>query len=699
MQTLRTVPQAADFPGYSREAFHLLERMPDAIILLDGGGHIEFVNARAEQMFGYRREELAGKPVDVLIPGHRREIHIGHRLRDSAGRRKDGTAFPVEISRSPPDRRRDSPPSHAIRETSECEEARGGSARLAADLGGQARLLDLACDAILVRDMDRAITFWNRGAEVLYGWLKDEALGRTVHELLETVFPGPIEDIEAEILRTGRWEGELGHSKRDGSRVVMSSHWSLQRDEHGRPVAILMINSDITDYKERRRGAAGPRAPAGRRGRAGPGRHSPVSSWVASWRRPPRSSPGTSGRSTATSWSSSRMARHCCCGRARGGGRDSWATPTLKCGGRFARGSRPPCPRASDHRRPPLRRAVRRGLAAARPGHGQWHECGHPQPGAPYGCLSAFTARERKFTRDDSYFLQAVANVLGLAIERKRHEQDQRERDLLRAEQMAAVGQVAAGRRPRAAQPAHLDQGAGPGQPAGGRGRAACRPRTWRVIEHEIRRMERTLQTFLDFARPPQPDRRRLDLAAVVDRVLALVGGRGEKQQVDLRSAPARQPASRWKADRTSSSSCCSTWSSTPWTPCRDGGTVEIELRPPRDGLGSRSTSATPARGSPRTSCRRVFETFVSSKETGGWGWGCRCRGGSPRTTAAASPPTTCPRAGPASCSGCPPSATDARPAFGRRGGAMPTLLVVDDEPSILHFFRRAFPGPEVTPR
>jgi PAS domain S-box-containing protein len=249
MQTLRTVPQAADFPGYSREAFHLLERMPDAIILLDGGGHIEFVNARAEQMFGYRREELAGKPVDVLIPGHRREIHIGHRLRDSAGRRKDGTAFPVEISRSPPGSEEGLPTIYAIRETSECEEAQGELARLAADLGGQARLLDLARDAILVRDMDRAITFWNRGAEVLYGWLKDEALGRTVHELLETVFPGPIEDIEAEILRTGRWEGELGHSKRDGSRVVMSSHWSLQRDEHGRPVAILMINSDITDYK------------------------------------------------------------------------------------------------------------------------------------------------------------------------------------------------------------------------------------------------------------------------------------------------------------------------------------------------------------------------------------------------------------------------------------------------------------------
>ena len=65
--------------------------------------------------------------------------------------------------------------------------------------------------------------------------------------------------------------------------------------------------------------------------------------------------------------------------------------------------------------------------------------------GRPYGALGAFTARERKFTQDDSYFLQAVANVLALAIERKRHEQEQRERDLLRSDQMATVGQVAAG--------------------------------------------------------------------------------------------------------------------------------------------------------------------------------------------------------------------------------------------------------------
>ena len=74
MQTLWTSPNAVDFPGCFEEAFQALEHMPDAIVLLDEDGHIEFVNARAEQMFGYRREELIGEPVDILVPGHHRDV-------------------------------------------------------------------------------------------------------------------------------------------------------------------------------------------------------------------------------------------------------------------------------------------------------------------------------------------------------------------------------------------------------------------------------------------------------------------------------------------------------------------------------------------------------------------------------------------------------------------------------------------------
>ena len=111
--------------------------------------------------------------------------------------------------------------------------------------------LNLTHDAIIVRDMNAVITYWNRGAEELYGWSLEQAVGQRSHDLFQTVFPAPFPNIEAELLQTGRWEGELKHTKPDGSRVIMYSRWSLRRDKQGEPVAVLETNNDITDRKRR----------------------------------------------------------------------------------------------------------------------------------------------------------------------------------------------------------------------------------------------------------------------------------------------------------------------------------------------------------------------------------------------------------------------------------------------------------------
>jgi PAS domain S-box-containing protein len=113
----------------------------------------------------------------------------------------------------------------------------------------RARLLDVVHDAIFVRDLDDAITYWNRGAEERYGWTSERAVGKVSHQLLQTVFPAPLESIMEELVSTGQWEGELVHTKRDGSTVVVASRWSLQKDERGRPRAILETNNDITQRK------------------------------------------------------------------------------------------------------------------------------------------------------------------------------------------------------------------------------------------------------------------------------------------------------------------------------------------------------------------------------------------------------------------------------------------------------------------
>ena len=113
----------------------------------------------------------------------------------------------------------------------------------------RARLLDLTHDTVFVRDMNDVITYWNLGAEERYGWRRDEAIGRVSHELMKTAFPMPLEDITAELHRTGRWEGELVHTKRDGTCVIVASRWSLQKNERGRPIGTMESNNDITERK------------------------------------------------------------------------------------------------------------------------------------------------------------------------------------------------------------------------------------------------------------------------------------------------------------------------------------------------------------------------------------------------------------------------------------------------------------------
>jgi PAS domain S-box-containing protein len=133
--------------------------------------------------------------------------------------------------------------------TAELEAAHARVLAQAEALREQAELLDLTHDTIFVRDTRDVIRYWNRGAEELYGWTPAEANGRMTHDLMRTVLPASLEEITAHVVREGRWEGELVHTKRDGSQVVVASRWSLLRDSAGQPIGILETNNDITARK------------------------------------------------------------------------------------------------------------------------------------------------------------------------------------------------------------------------------------------------------------------------------------------------------------------------------------------------------------------------------------------------------------------------------------------------------------------
>jgi PAS domain S-box-containing protein len=227
----------------------------DAIIAIDPEQKIVLFNPAAEKMFRCPASDAIGSPLNRFIPRRYRTLHhrdvekfvatgstsraMGH-LRPLSALRADGDEFPIEATISQVTIDGEMYGGAIVRDISERQAAES-------ELRRQADLLDLAYDAIFTWEWGGPITFWNRGAERLYGYSREEAIGRISRDLLKTRRPGEADEIYDALEREGIWEGELIHTRKDGNEVVVESRHVLVRDDLH--LYVLEANRDVTERK------------------------------------------------------------------------------------------------------------------------------------------------------------------------------------------------------------------------------------------------------------------------------------------------------------------------------------------------------------------------------------------------------------------------------------------------------------------
>jgi PAS domain S-box-containing protein len=232
----------------------LLEIVPCALmeVQIDAGGHraITYFSGPATEMYGYSRTDAVGRDPVFLSAASPDEVSRWRASFNATGRwrqatkhmTKDGRVIDVELDGLAwrDEDGRLAGYLMAIRDiTAETEQAHR--------LDQQSALLQLAPNAIFARDTQRRITFWNRAAETMYGYARAEVIGRRPKDVLHTKYPIPLEEIEHIVAETGRWDGDLVQTARDGRQITVASTWGAFHGTDGRMLGLLEINRDITE--------------------------------------------------------------------------------------------------------------------------------------------------------------------------------------------------------------------------------------------------------------------------------------------------------------------------------------------------------------------------------------------------------------------------------------------------------------------
>ncbi len=236
----------------------LIESAPDAVVITDESGRLVLVNRQTEQLFGYARGELLGKPVETLLPEALRGRHAGHRSSyladprtrpmgaglDLAGRRRDGSEFPVDISLSTIDTDEGRLVTAFVRDIAARRQAELESRQLAA-------IVESSDDAIVGKDLDGTILTWNHGAERMYGYSAEEVVGTPITILTPRNRQDELPEIVERITRGEEIEPfETVQRRKDGSELDVALKISAIKDSMGRVIGTSSIARDITQQKE-----------------------------------------------------------------------------------------------------------------------------------------------------------------------------------------------------------------------------------------------------------------------------------------------------------------------------------------------------------------------------------------------------------------------------------------------------------------